>query len=120
MGVSYSGEAVYKDGRPIHTTERMTEFDGKKIKTTEVVDGEKRERIYPARTTTGQQIGESDIFQMLGENNHMHHSVLERLMETFVRTHPELSDKKRSPKTAKSTKRITRKYNNKTQKNKRR
>ena len=91
MGVSYSGEAVYEDGRPIHKTERMTEFDGKKIKTTEVVDGEKRERVYPMRTTTGRRIDESDIFQMMTQNNHTHHSVIERLMEGFVKTHPELT-----------------------------
>lgn len=91
MGVSYSGEAVYEDGRPIHKTERMTEFDGKKIKTTEVVDGEKRGRVYPIRTAPGRRIDENDILHMMTQNNHAHHSVIERLMEGFVKTHPELS-----------------------------
>jgi hypothetical protein len=117
IGMQYTGSAIIEDGRPAHIAEKITEFDDKVAKVSEMIDGKVREYVYPVSETSHiDPITETDILHMMRMNDKTHHSVMERLMTGLVETHPEMIRTPRTGKVRKTQKRRHASSRNKTQK----
>lgn len=90
-GMQFSKNAVIENGIPIHDSEKLVEFDDKMAHIEETIDGKKH--ITSKKLS---KIDETELKELINHNNKEHHSVIERLMEGFIRSHPEMLEDYRS------------------------